>query len=80
MNKDFTASFEFEDGTETEVELTAEFTNGGFSHAFGYQPMPNELDGISFDDTGYTPAQAKQIQDAIDCSKFDDAAWETLND
>ncbi len=74
----FKTSFEFADGEETEIELEAEFHDGSFSHAFGTERIPHTLDGISFDDTGYTPAQAKQIQDAIDCGKFDDNAWQAL--
>ena len=74
----FKTSFEFEDGTETEVELTAQFTDGSFSHAFGVEHVPHVLDGITFDESGYTPAQCAEIQTAIDNHQFDDNVWEAL--
>jgi hypothetical protein len=80
MNKDFTVSFEFADGTETMIELAAEFTDGSFSHAFGVERIPHTLDLITFDDSGYTPAQCTEIQTAIDNGRFDDNAWQTLAD
>ena len=78
MNKDFAVSFEFTDGAETTLELTAEFSDGSFSHAFGVEHVPHTLDGITFDETRYTPAQCTEIQTAIDDGKFDDDAWQAL--
>jgi len=74
----FKTSFEFTDGAETTIELTAEFTDGSFSHAFGVEHVPHTLDGITFDESGYTPAQCAEIQTAIDNGRFDDNAWEAL--
>lgn len=74
----FKTSFEFTDGEETEVELIAEFVDGSFSHAFGVERIPHALESITFDKSGYTPAQCAEIQTAIDNGRFDDDAWQTL--
>ncbi len=74
----FKTSFEFADDTETMIELTAEFGDASFDHAFGTEHIPLALDNITFDEFPYTPAQCAEIQTAIDNGRFDDDAWEAL--
>ena len=74
----FKTTFEFADGMEIALELAADFTDGSFSHAFGVERIPHTLDLITFDDSGYIPAQCTEIQTAIDNGRFDDDAWQAL--